>query len=341
MSNTPSAEELRQPLVDCAVDLSEENEKREHVGVGTGQPDRVDSSQPDSQSERKKKGCFSVSCLMGNFLVVLSQFINVANAELMQFQETNAHPYVHPYFSVWFNHLATGVWSAVFAAIWLAATKQTLMGVLRANRFPTFWGAFWVSAAFAAGLMFNIFWSISLPLVTVSVFMTISQTTCVFVLLFSTLFFKHRIVWLEIVSVVFCIFGVVVIAFLNGGGGGGGTPNSTAPNSSTAENGARWLDEVAAGAPDSNSLGGIACVVAFAVLQAGFIVVWGWRFESDPKVDKKYVNKQGRCRTKTLALRVHYVRSLTARMFSNSRPVTLWYCHVLFFCAGHPTQCYR
>ena len=286
MSKAPSEGEdeetekgLRQPLVGSADDVSE----KKHGGGGCGAA-QLDSE--DAQAaEGKKKGCFSLSCLMGNFLVVLSQFINVANAELMQFQETNAHPYVHPYFSVWFNHLATGVWSAVFAAIWLAATKQTFMGVLRANGFKTFWGAFWVSAAFAAGLMFNIFWSISLPLVTVSVFMTISQTTCVFVLLFSALFFKHRIVWLEIVSVVFCVVGVVVIAFLNGGGS---DPNSTASNSSTTVGG-QWF-ELAVGAPDSNSLGGIACVVAFAVLQAGFIVVWAWRFESNPKVDKKCVN---------------------------------------------------
>ena len=69
-------------------------------------------------------------------------------------QETNPHPYVHPYFSVYFNHVVTGLFSAIMAAGWLLVTRQNVFVVLRAHGFRSLCGTFWVSAAFAAGLMY-------------------------------------------------------------------------------------------------------------------------------------------------------------------------------------------
>lgn len=226
-----------------------------------------------------KKKCFTCACLVGNILVLLFQMVTVANAELMQIQETGTHPYLHPYFSVWFNHCVTGVFSAIIAAIWLAVTKQSFMGVLRENGFSTFCQAFWTATGFAVFIMFNIFWSVSLPLVTVSVFTTITQTTCVFVLVFSIIFFKHAVRALEVVSVLFCIGGVVIISFLKV------DPDSSNNGTANTSTIGAFLSE--ADNP-SNSLVGIACVVAFTVLQAAYLVVWGWRFsEKRTKASKR------------------------------------------------------
>ncbi len=86
------------------------------------------------------------------------------------------------------------------------------MGVLRALGFPTFWSAFWVSLAFAAGFMYNVLWGVVLPMVSVSVFTIITETTCVFVVLYSAIFLKHRVTWLQVVSIALCLAGVVLIS---------------------------------------------------------------------------------------------------------------------------------
>jgi hypothetical protein len=230
----------------------------------------------------------SCGCVVGNFFVVLSQILTVANEVQMQYQETNAHPYLHPYFSVWFDHSATGLVAAVVALVWLLATKQSCLGVLRGAGFTGFWGAFWVSLVFAVGFMFNVFWSASLPLVTVALFATLSQTSCVFVMLISAAVLKHKVTWLEIAATVFCLAGVAVVSFVDpagsGGGGGSGGTNITTEtavtgmttetavtsnvNESTAAvNAFRGFGE----APTKSSLIGIAFVMAYSVGQAAYV----------------------------------------------------------------------
>ena len=67
-----------------------------------------DEEEDKSEGQKVKKKCFSSGCLVGNAMVVLFQIVCVTSSEVMQYQESNSHPYVHPYFSVWWNHLATG-----------------------------------------------------------------------------------------------------------------------------------------------------------------------------------------------------------------------------------------
>lgn len=204
---------------------------------------------------------------------------------------------MHPYFSVYFNHTVTGIFSAVMAAVWLAVTRQNPFVVLRAYGFKSLCGAFWASTAFAVGLMYNILWSASLPLVSVAVFSAITQTTCMFVLVFAAIFLRRRVAWLEVASIVFCLGGVAIISFLGTDSPDSNTSAANASTVSPAVLAATAAVDVLLGATSAtatNSPMGIALVVGFTMLQAGYLVVWGWRFSNEkgefPPVETEHVD---------------------------------------------------
>lgn len=124
--------------------------------------------------------------------------------------------------------------------------------------------------------------------------------------------------WLEVGSIVFCLGGVAIISFLGTTSTPSVDPNVTtaSPTASTttaADDGDDGMALVAATAPShtallaalggfvmddfttsaantllfsstaaaTNTPVGIALVVGFTMLQAGYLVVWGWRFASD------------------------------------------------------------
>jgi len=147
-------------------------------------------------------------------LICINQVGNVGSSELTQYQETNgAKPFDSPYFSIWFNHSVTGL-GCYFVALlqcWLYH-KKTVLQMLQDSGFS-------VREACADSIllgvvyqMFNVCWAAAVPHTTVSVFLAISQSACVPVLLFSWCFLRERIGAVKALSVLSCVGGVVVVS---------------------------------------------------------------------------------------------------------------------------------
>ena len=76
----------------------------------------------------------SKNLVFAAILVCVNQVGNVGSGELMQFQEDRgAHRFDSPYFSIWFNHSATGVSALLMLALQLKLQQKTLLEMLFAS----------------------------------------------------------------------------------------------------------------------------------------------------------------------------------------------------------------
>ena len=157
---------------------------------------------------------------VGLAFVLLNQVLNVASGELMQRQEDAG--FDGPYFSVWFNHSFTGLCCFV-AGVMMLRRSETVRGELVAIGFASVKDVGVWSAILVIAYKFNVFWSAALPNTSVTVFMAISQCSCVIVLLISAVFLKESITPRKLSAVAVCLGGVALVCLTQRGGSNGTT----------------------------------------------------------------------------------------------------------------------
>jgi hypothetical protein len=129
----------------------------------------------------------------------------VGSSGLMQFQESHgASPFDSPYFSIWFNHSVTGLCCFAVAVAQSSFEKRSIEQKLASAKF-TQRQAMIESAGLATVFqLFNVCWAASMSAGTpVSVFMAISQSSCVPVLVLSYryCFLHEKLTFMKLLAV--------------------------------------------------------------------------------------------------------------------------------------------
>jgi drug/metabolite transporter (DMT)-like permease len=161
--------------------------------------------------------------MWGIVLVFLQVTTNVASGELMQQQESSAGELNSPYFSVWFNHLFTGVACFLIALVIISTdnssrkaagkARRSLTEVLAEEVGLTSWSqATRVGLWLALWYKYNVFWAGAIPVTSVSIFYALTQSSCVVVFLLSVKMLNEEVTVGKIVSLVLCIAGVLVVS---------------------------------------------------------------------------------------------------------------------------------
>lgn len=147
------------------------------------------------------------------FLIILLIVLQILMAEKLQDLEYDAS-YDKPYFITYFMHSFYIIFIPIAFALdviiyfsykkiydW-KTKKKTLIKILK------------YGSIFGIILFFvTYFWLISIPMISVSANMAILYSQCAFVFIFSIFLIKEKVTILKILAVLFCIAGVLMIAF--------------------------------------------------------------------------------------------------------------------------------
>eukprot|EP01062_Namystynia_karyoxenos_P082059 TRINITY_DN9160_c0_g1_i2.p1 TRINITY_DN9160_c0_g1~~TRINITY_DN9160_c0_g1_i2.p1 ORF type:complete len:441 (+),score=126.69 TRINITY_DN9160_c0_g1_i2:111-1325(+) len=182
----------------------------------------------------------------GAVLMVVVVAIEVGISELVKHQSTGDSRYNAPYLITYINHGTTGVACFAAGSAILRLQGRSLRHALAATGFFS-WKAAAATAAWMGVLYkYNAFWAAAMSVTSVAVFYSISQSYCVIVFLLSVALLGERVTPFKVVSVCFCVGGVLLI--------------SLAPDS---------------GDNTSTRVMGIVYTLIFTLGQAIFTVLWG------------------------------------------------------------------
>ena len=174
--------------------------------------------------------------------VVGMPITNAALTEYGQYMETrlDGGSYKHGYAIAWLNHSVLVVFLIPWAAIVVAENGCSSAALWRSMVSPYGSGrrlgvvTFWL--AFQYQLFNYAYWS-WLPLASASSAQTISQSQCIFAVIFAAVILKEPVPVLRVVLVLLCVAGVCVLTYGDMRYSHSDTGGSTSDNSATSDSG--------------------------------------------------------------------------------------------------------